>query len=79
MKDYIAGRGWQLDGSFASHRETCERCKLFTNDNPASLGKLCLAGAVLLKNETPTSPKERFEKPENWVGKAKAKKLMVYK
>ena len=80
MKKYEAEHGVPLDANWRTHSTDCAECKRFDADKPATIGLMCLEGAVLWKRENAVGPKRQtVDRPDNWASKSEVKAAMRYK
>lgn len=81
VRAYIPERGFQMDDDFATHQSHCSRCAQYVDDNPSTMGALCLDGSILIKRlkakeSVKREPKVRLE---NWGSIKEIKAATRYK
>lgn len=80
LKKFEATRGLALDGDWKAHLATCERCRQFDPQRPATAAVMCLEGAVLYKRDNPsTKPRQRAERSDTYATKEQVKRAMRYR
>lgn len=79
QKQFRAGLGFMLDGTWGSHAAGCERCRQFDSAKPATAVLMCLEGAILFKRDNAVTKREHVEKPDNYASKAEMRRATKYR
>ena len=77
--DQQAG-AFKISGDFKRHKSKCLECKRYEPTSPATIGLLCLHGAILWKQENVLKTKGPvLIRPDNWRNKTQVAAAMKYK